>query len=67
MATSNAGRPVYNLCVKARLRTTYTGLDRIYYAQFNVSRPYLSHSVVAAHAYLSMSLANEACTLRTQP
>ena len=35
--SGNNNRPVYNLCVKAQRRTTFTDLDRIYYATFNVS------------------------------
>jgi len=46
------GRPVYNLCVKAQLRTTYTGLDRIYYAKFNVRTP----QVKSAQALIAFAL-----------
>ena len=48
--TANGGRPVYNLCVKAQLRTTYTGLARIYYATFNVRTAVISVFALNASA-----------------
>ena len=51
---------MYNLCVKAQLRTTYTGLDRIYYAQFNVRTPATCYRDLSPSAlsWLSMAAAS---------
>ena len=55
--TAAGGRPVYNLCVKAQLRTTYTGLDRIYYANFNVRTTSVHSRALIASASSSQPMA----------